>query len=186
MSAPHPMAHQVFYKAALEYYVNARAACLSGCVFTTGNLLHHAVEMILKGELSRTVSPEKLMDKKKFGHWLPKCWAAFKALFPQEDLSEYDPMIAELDKFERIRYPDHILANGAGIGFGFGRWHPTTRACDINGIPEYRMAIGDVDAFFGRVIQLCHMNPGPYFSFLTAEGREILQKYNEEAKNWLS
>ncbi len=65
MSAPHPMAYDFFYKNALEYYVNGRASAFCGCLFTTGNLLHHAVEMMLKGELSRTVSLEDLKDNKK-------------------------------------------------------------------------------------------------------------------------
>ncbi|HEV3260883.1 MAG TPA: hypothetical protein VG013_28785, partial [Gemmataceae bacterium] len=71
MSAAHPIAYEFFFKIALEYYVNGRAACLSGCLFTTGNLFHHAVEMILKGELSRTVHLEDLTNPKKFGHRLP-------------------------------------------------------------------------------------------------------------------
>jgi hypothetical protein len=29
------------------------------------------------------------------------------------------------------------------------------------------------------------MNPKPYFSFLTAEGREMLLEYNDEANDWL-
>jgi hypothetical protein len=186
MSAPQPMAYDFFFKTALEYYVNGRAACLSGCVFTTGNLLHHAVEMMLKGELSRTIPLEDLKEKKNFGHSLPKCWAAFKALFPTEDLTEFDPMIAELDRFEKIRYPDHILAHGAGIGFGFGRWRPGTVSGGAKPVPQYTLAIGDVDAFIARAIRLCHMNPKPYFSFLTPEGRNLLQKYNDERGDWLS
>ena len=185
MSTPHPTAYEYFFKIALEYYVNGRAACISGCLFTTGNLLHHAVEMMLKGELSRTVPLADLKDNKQFGHWLPKCWTAFKALFPSEDLTEFDPMIAELDKFEKIRYPDHLLAKGASIGFGFGRGRVIQNMKIARPVPEYQMGIGDVDAFFARAIRLCHMNPQPYFSFLTETGREMLLKYNDEAKDWL-
>jgi hypothetical protein len=185
MSAPHPMAYEFFYKTALEYYVNGRASAFCGCLFTTGNLLHHAVEMMLKGELSRTVSLEDLKDNKKFGHWLPKCWTAFKNLFPAEDLSEFDPMIPELDKFETIRYPDNLLAKGASIGFGFSRGRVINTTTIAHPVPEYQMGIGDVDAFFARAIQLCHMNPKAYFGFLTEQGREMLTKYNDYVKDWL-
>jgi hypothetical protein len=73
MSEPHPTAYENFFKAALEYYVDGRASAFCGCFLTTGNLLHHAVEMMLKGQLSRTISLD-LADKKKFSHSLPKCW----------------------------------------------------------------------------------------------------------------
>src|SRR5262249_52873380 len=113
MSAPDPNAPEYFVKIALEYYVNGRAAGLAGCLFTTGNLFHHAVEMILKGKLSQTVPLRDLSDRKKFHHSLAKCWEAFKALFPTENLAEFDPMIAELDKFENIRYPEKLYTHGA-------------------------------------------------------------------------
>jgi hypothetical protein len=178
------MAYMSFYKTALEYYVNGRASALCGCFFTPGNLLHHAVEMMLKGELSRTVSLEDLKDYKKFGHGLPNCWKAFKKLFPHENLNEFDTMIAELDKFETIRYPDNLLSKGASIGFGFSRGR-VMNATTIPPVPEYQMGIGDVDAFFARVIQLCHMNPKAFFGFLTEHGREMLTKNNDYANDWL-
>jgi hypothetical protein len=186
VSAPHPSAYEYFFKSALEYYVNGRAACLSGCLFTTGNLLHHAVEMMLKGELSRTIPLDDLKDKKKFGHRLPKCWRAFKGLFPTEDLTEFDPMVRELHKFEEIRYPDNLLAKGASISLGFGRGRMMQKMKTARRVPVYQMGIGDVDAFFAHAIKLCHMIPEPYFSFLTEHGREMLTKYNDHANGWLS
>jgi hypothetical protein len=149
---------------------------------TTGNLLHHAVEMMLKGELSKTISLKDLDNK--FGHWLPKCWAAFKALFPAEDLTEFDSMITGLDPFERIRYPDNVLKDGAGITIGFGRWKAKP-GFYTDPVPEYHLAVGDVDAFFARAIPLCHINPKAYFTFLTEHGIEALTKYNDYAKDWL-
>jgi hypothetical protein len=186
MSAPHPAARENFFKIALEYYVNGRAAALSGCLFTTGNLLHHAVEMMLKGELSKTTSLDDLANPKKFGHWLPKCWNGIKALFPTVDLTEFDAMIQGLDKFEQIRYPDKLLSHGASIGIGFGRGRVIQNIKIDHPVPEYQVGIGDVDAFFARGMNLCHMNPVAYFSFLTEQGREILKKYNDFAKDWLS
>ena len=103
-----------------------RAAALSHCIFTTGNLLHHAVEMLLKGHLSKTVSLKDLASRKKFGHKLSNSWAAFKGDFPADDLTEFDAMIDALNEFENIRYPDEILAHGVMIGIGFGRSVPVT------------------------------------------------------------
>jgi hypothetical protein len=180
------MAHESFFNAALEYYVNGRAAAICGCLFTTGNLLHHAVEMMLKAELTHTVSLRDLADRKKFHHSLQKCWDAFKPLFPTEDLSEFDQMIQDLDRFEEIRYPDKLLAKGARIGFSFSRGRFIESIKTDHPVPEFQTGIGDVDAFFARAIQLCHMNPKTYFSFLTEHGREMLTKENVCAKDWLS
>src|SRR5262245_37812924 len=106
MSYSNEALRQYFFKIGLEYYVNGRAACLCGCLFTTGNLLHHAVEMMLKGELCLTIPLSDLRNR-KFGHSLTKCWEALKSVFPNENLGEFDQMMVELDKFETIRYPDN-------------------------------------------------------------------------------
>jgi len=185
MSGSYSTAYLIFFKMALEYYVNGRASALCGCLFTTGNLLHHAVEMMLKGELSRTVSLEDLKDSKKYGHSLPKCWNAFKSLFPTENLTEFESMILHLDQFETIRYPDKILSKGAMIGIGFNKGRVVQRTIIGRPVPEYQLGIGDVDAFFARAMRLCHMNPEAYFIFLTDQGREILMKNNDYANDWL-
>lgn len=179
------MAYEKFFRIAVEYYLNGRAAAFCGCLLTTGNLLHHAVEMMLKGELSRRVSLANLKDNKKFGHSLPKCWSAFKACFPSEDLSEFDLMISELDPFETIRYPDKILAEGAAIGIGFTKGRVIHSAKIAGAVPQYQMGIGAVDAFFARAMRLCHINPKAYFVFLSEHGHEMLTKHNDHAKDWL-
>src|SRR6266511_3456198 len=162
---PRPGAYQHFYKIALEYYVSGRAALLCGNTRTPGNLLHHAVEMLLKGQLSKTIPLEVLAARKKFGHDLPKLWTAFKGLFPTDDLTEFDTMIDELHKFEEIRYPDHILDHGADITLGFCRGKPCTRSTPGQTQPEYQMGVGDVDAFLARLFPLCRLNPRSYFGF---------------------
>ena len=184
-SQPHPRAFRHFYKIALEYYVSARAALLCHNSLITGNLLHHAVEMLLKGQVSKTVPLEELKNRKKFGHKLPKLWMAFKGLFPTEDLTEFDTMIDELEKFEKIRYPDKMLAYGACIGLGFGRGKPVTSMTPGRTEPEYQMGVGDVDAFFARLFPLCRLNPKAYFSFLSSQGRQVLTEGNAESKDWL-
>jgi hypothetical protein len=182
---PHPSAFTHFYKIALEYYVSGRAALLCRNTLITGNLLHHAVEMLLKGHVSKTIPLEDLKNPNKFGHKLPKLWTAFKGQFLTEDLTEFDTMLDELEKFERIRYPDEILADGACIGLGFGRGKPVTNMIPARTEPVYQMGIGDVDAFFARLFPLCGLNPKAYLSFLTSQGRQVLTEGNAESKDWL-
>lgn len=182
---PHLGAFEHFYKIALKYYVIGRAALCCGNTFITGNLLHHAVEMLLKGQVSKTIPLEDLKNRKRFGHKLPKLWTAFKGLFPTEDLTEFDMMIDELEKFEKIRYPDEILAHGACIGLGFDRGKPVTNRTPGRTEPEYQMGVGDVDAFFARLFPLCRLNPKAYLSFLSSQGRQVLAERNAESKDWL-
>ena len=110
---------------------------------------------------------------------------AFKGLFPTEDLTEFDAMIDELEKFEKIRYPDEILAHGACIGLGLGKGKPFTSMTPRQTEPEYQMGVGDVDAFFARLFPLCRLNPKAYFSFLSSQGRQVLTEGNAESKDWL-
>jgi hypothetical protein len=182
---PHPNAFGYFYQIALEYYVSGRAALICRNTLITGNLLHHAVEMLLKGQISKTTPLKDLKDRQKFGHKLRNLWVAFKNLLPAEDLTEFDPMIDELEKFERIRYPDEILANGACIGLRFGRGKPITNRTPEQTEPEYQMGIGDVDALFARLFPLCRLNPKAYFCSLSQSGREMLNEGNTESKDWL-
>lgn len=186
MSVPDPNAHHQFYRLALEYYVSARGAIRCGVISVTGNLLHHAVEMLLKGQLSRTTPLGDLKDPKKFGHCLPRIWSAFTTLFPSEDLSEFDPVICGLDQFDFIRYPDRILQQGAQLGISFGRNRPFVNHATTPQPPEYQVTIGDIDALFKRLFPLCRMNPVAYFSFLSPHGSEILTHWNTESAGWLS
>jgi hypothetical protein len=171
-----------FYRFALEYYVSGRASLLCRNSFVTCNLLHHAVEMLLKGQLSKTIPLAEL--KNRFYHRLLDLWPSFKALFPTTDLTEFDGMITELEKFEEIRYPDKIiLGHGVHIGLGPGRGVPVT----IGGKPpEYWMGVGDVDAFFARLFPLCGINPPAYLGYLSPLGRQVLTEGNAESKDWLS
>lgn len=179
---PHPGASQYFYKFALAYYVQGRAAQICRNTLITGNLFHHAVEMLLKGQLSKTLPLSNLKSPQLFGHDLPKLWTAFKGLFSAENLSAFDAMIVELEKFDDIRYPDEILKQGAAISLGWG----TGRAATSSGSePEYQMGIGDVDAFFGRLFPLCGIEPKGYLSYLSPQGRQILAEANEVCQNWL-
>jgi hypothetical protein len=186
MSAPNVMVSNLMFKVALEYYVNGRAAYFLGCVFTTGNLFHHAVEMMLKGELSKTISFQDLADKKKFGHSLPKCWTAFKNLFSRVDLTEFDPMIPELDKFEQIRYPDNLLKYGgsASIGFDLGRGFVIPTLPGAPPFSKYQLGVGDVDAFFARAMPLCDLLAPTWLGSLPQQSQEMLLRDNGHAKDW--
>jgi hypothetical protein len=111
-----PMADYHFYAIGLQYHAAARFAAVSALMPVSGNLFHHALEMILKGKLTHTLSLDRL---KKCGHDLRKVWRRFKRMLPTEQLSPFDDLIAKLDQFETLRYPDDLLKRGAQISVGF-------------------------------------------------------------------
>ena len=120
------MTDHIFISAGMHYYVAGRYAVFAGLNPTAANLLHHAVEMGLKGALAKKgISSKRL---KKLGHDLPKTWRKFTAVYGI-DGSSFDRVIAGLQKFEEIRYPDEILKKGLSslIGRGNRAYHQGTQ-----------------------------------------------------------
>ena len=90
----------------MHYYVAGRYAVFAGLNPTAANLMHHAVEMTLKGALAK-----KGMDLKALrdlNHDLPEIWREFTAQYGIDGIA-FDSVIAELQKFETIRYTIRLL-----------------------------------------------------------------------------
>ena len=98
-----------FMRLGLEYYVTARAAARFQLSIVVGNLYHHAIEMMLKSRLSKMLSDD---DLRKIGHDLKKLWRTFKTDFPAETLREFDQVVATIHRYESIRYPAKLVAEG--------------------------------------------------------------------------
>src|SRR5947207_604246 len=105
------------FKIGLQYYIAGRSAALCQQIPVAGNLFHHAIEMLLKGDLAKVQS---LGELKKLSHSLARIWVEFKAKHPAETLTPYDALIIDLDKIEELRYPDSVMRNGAAISMGWG------------------------------------------------------------------
>src|SRR5256885_6561596 len=108
-----------FFQCGSQYYVAGRWGMFAGLMPVAGNLHHHAIEMLLKGALSKTMSLEDL--RFKLGHGLPKIWKRFKKQTNDASLGAFDKVIKELSKFEDIRYPDKLIAQGASMMFDITR-----------------------------------------------------------------
>jgi hypothetical protein len=103
------MTDHLFISASMHYYVAGRYAVYAGLNPTAANLLHHAIEMALKGALAK--KGVELKALKRLSHDLPKIWREFTTQYGI-DSSTFDGVIAELQKFETIRYPDEIVKQG--------------------------------------------------------------------------
>lgn len=58
--APNRHAYERFFHLAVQYYVAARFAARAHLIPVSGNLYHHAIEMMLKAQLSRSIPLQRL------------------------------------------------------------------------------------------------------------------------------
>lgn len=87
---------------AVQHYVAGRMLALQLQTHVAGNVLHHAVELFIKAELSGTVTIDDL--KNKYRHNLKKLWGAYCSLHADTP-ANLVATINDLDAFEEIRYP---------------------------------------------------------------------------------
>jgi hypothetical protein len=160
-------------KLAAQYYVTARFAAQSSYVPVCGNLMHHAVELLLKAGVVRAggVPAGVNVDthlRKQFGHSLEKLWAEFKRQRPARDLSRFDGVVADLDPWEEIRYP-------STAGFAI---HVEGRAAERVPVPAlpgdtgfFRMNVELCDEFFRELWAAVGLNP-EWFRSIVKFGKE--------------
>jgi hypothetical protein len=170
-----------FYRRGVQYYVAARHATMAHLAFVAGGLFHSAVEMLLKGQLSKT-EPVDLF-KRKYNHNLVKMWGAFKALLPQEDLSGFDDVINKLNPFfDGLRYPDETLRSGAEISIGWGTT-PNVYSGPSQP-PRYELSVPAIDNLIAKLFDLCGMRLQVYLGMLSEEAVRVLQKDNACWEEW--
>jgi hypothetical protein len=162
-----------FFTTAGQYYVVGRFAAFAGFIPITGNLLHHAVEMFLKGGLSK--NGLSLVDLKKMSHNLPNIWTKFKTTFNDPALDQFDDAICSLHRFEDIRYPDLIVAKGMIATINITRQPPLLNSSRPE--PKYELCVQDIDALVGQLFATASANPAAFLS---------MRFYKPEAEKYLS
>src|SRR5262245_57261070 len=130
------MRDHLFISAGMHYYVAGRYAVFAGLNPTAANLLHHAVEMTLKGTLAKEGMGLKAL--KGLGHDLPRIWREFTAKYGI-DGSTFDSVITGLQKFETIRYPDEIVKQGLNSLISRGKPSPPS------GHTTHALWLGEID-----------------------------------------
>jgi len=89
-----------------QYYVHARYSAERFYLPVCVTLFHHAIEMLLKGFLSKNKSSKEL---KRIGHDLVALWDLFKTTTSDKVLARFDITISRLNQMESLRYPDILL-----------------------------------------------------------------------------
>lgn len=178
-------AKHLFVQLAFQYHVAGRLAVIDGLSPVCGNLLHHAVEMALKAALTDVLT---LPDLKKLNHSLPKIWGAFTSSFPDADISVLNQAIAQLDRFEDLRYPDYVLANGATIRVALFREHiipdQSGKPCVEPSTPEFLLVLEDIDGLLELVLEKAQINPPGYIASMSRQAREHLSLHNRHASRF--
>jgi hypothetical protein len=164
----------------VQYYAAARSAARAGLLPVCGNLYHHAIEALLKSPLSKRHSLTEL--KRHYAHDLLALWEAFKQEFSAEGLGGFDEAIINLQRFERLRYPDAVIEEGAAMMVGRFVDAPET---DSNGAPRYQVAPPVVDHLVGKIFELCSKNPAFFIAGMNTYARELVTRDNPVSKQFM-
>ena len=175
-----PMADYHFYQMGLAYYAAGRFASSAALMPVNGNLLHHAVEMILKGFLTQTLSLEQ-MAKNPYRHHLPSIWREFKRFHPSENLDGFDGLVDRIHEFDSIRYPDNVLKLGAVISTGFVSGNLVSGPTPAQ--PVYQLSVTELDELMRTLFRLCGINPEAYFGHRTM-AVEAVERDNVSCQGW--
>jgi hypothetical protein len=161
----------------VDYYVAGRCTALAQRLPVVGNLFHHAIEMMLK---ARLIQKHSFCELRRFSHDLTRLWEAFKAEFPDIDLRGFDGTVASLAAFERIRYPDKIIAEGMSVhlewaGPVVGAMHPERVE------PEYVLIGNDIDRLIAKIFEVSSRSPFFFTNMLNDYARAAVAHQNPVA-----
>ena len=103
--------------------MTGRFALLNG-LYVGPNLLHHAVELLIKFALLKDVpeaqrSAQTTKIKQDYQHNLNKLWERYKQHVAPTDLSRFDQTVADLDRWEKVRYGG-FPTPGSGVAKSIG------------------------------------------------------------------
>jgi hypothetical protein len=165
----------------LQYYVTGRFATAHRFTPVSANILHHAVELLLKACLAHDDTLEMIRDywhpKKGYGHDITRLWEAFKARGTAPVPAEFDAIINGLHAFEDIRYPETLIRDGAVISIGIFEVEDPIRT---NGqIPEklYALMLPQIDRLMGLLFDASQANP-PAFLPRIKDDKVALKYYD--------
>jgi len=130
-----------FLRLALQYYIAGRSACFAYSMPVAGNLLHHAVEMVLKHLLAEKGVTESELHY-KFRHDLKKLWRTTKHALADASLTTYDPVIRIIARMYDVRYPRRSYSFQMSI-----RKEPTRppTGSAAKGLRHYHLSLEEAD-----------------------------------------
>ena len=152
-----------FLSLGLEYFILARNSVFIGLQTICGVMYHHAFELLLKSHFEKDHTTQQLKDD--FGHKLKKLWKEFKKKFHHENLSRFDELIVDIDRWEGIRYldfPKEISALAFTTHFNRDDMEKVKKnmvKLRKNGQELYSFMFDDADELFSVILRLSPIKP---------------------------
>jgi hypothetical protein len=147
---------------AFEYYVTGRFAALNN-LKVAPNLFHHAVEMLAKFQLLRRVPEDRLAEqlrklkRKPYGHNLHTLWSAFKSAVGCSSLDRFDAVVADLNRWEDLRYGGFPVGISTTMVFMPRRGPHDTWSAEPE--DKYVLVLEDIDELFTAMVAATRINP---------------------------
>jgi hypothetical protein len=172
---------ELFFDSGTQYYIAGRFGAHVALMPVAGNLMHHAIEHFLKGNLAKTKSLADLA-KKPFGHNLPEIWKAFKAQANDPNLDQFDDVISTVHEFEELRYPDSVMVKGMLCNFNItkaGAAMTTGASATFPLPPRYDLVLEEIDELVAAIFAATSLSPKFFFSkAFKPEAQEYIVKDN--------
>jgi len=148
-----------FLDLAYGYYMTGRFAVIS-CLYVAPNLMHHAVELLIKYTLLKSV-PESQRSAataglgEKYRHRLNALWNQYKQHVAPTDVSRFDRLIADLARWENIRYGGFPTGNSVTKSMGLVRAPAQTFGHE----DTYVFGLDEVDDLITAMFAASRINP---------------------------
>jgi hypothetical protein len=166
-----------FFDLGMQYYAAGRYGVFVWLHPVAANLLHHAVEMCLKGGLAKW--GKGLVELRQLGHSLPEIWKEFKAHADEASLDRLDEAMQALNAFEDLRYPNSVLEGGMQSTFNIRKSDVMPVSSAAASHPKaYDLCLEEVDEILGAVFKAAGINPEFYANKAHRESKPYLTRWN--------
>ena len=167
-----------YFRTALNYYILGRYATTAQFSPIPGNLIHLAVEFFLKAALIEQL--DEPARRNKFRHNLQKLWQHYKRQRNNPALNKFNQTISDINKFERIRYPEEIFRLGMLAEIG-----PVRNTFELPPgmkrpkAERYQLALDEVDELVSLMFEIEGINPQAYIGPMGLDAKRYLNHRNK-------
>jgi hypothetical protein len=177
MSDRQGMAWHYLVESSLQYYAAGRFCAMTRLASAAPQLLHLAVELVLKASLARDHSLDEL--RMKYGHNIGRLWQDVTSVNSTLRTPGRDQTIVNLGRFEELRYPDSLISQGASISFDFRtRTDSGPPHSDLPSGPHYEFNLEDIDELWAALFVNSRANAVAFLQRLSQEARAAIDRDN--------